>query len=209
MIPKIIHQMWVGPLEMPVREKALVKKLIDQHPDFEHRLWTDETIGEFPTTPKMRELLDHWRKKKEYAFIADAMRQYAVYKYGGFYCDVDMEFREPLTKFAETTDGLFFYHPWEHDISIPNTFFGARPGFEPLLKFYYEAESAYEWWGPEPFGISFKKALGLAPDCEDEVLINKLKQENMLCLSWPDSDKTLFTHLSLYSWSPEYVSQLH
>ena len=40
-IPKIIHQMWIGPHEMP---KDMIQTWIDKNPDWEHILWTEEEI---------------------------------------------------------------------------------------------------------------------------------------------------------------------
>jgi len=42
MIPKTIHQIWVGDFKIPLREQSLIEKLKESHPDYDHIFWTDE-----------------------------------------------------------------------------------------------------------------------------------------------------------------------
>ena len=203
MIEKIIHQVWVGTNPIPKREQECMDALKRMHPDFEYRLWTNEHIPLVETNPNRSKMFKEWSEKKQFAFIADALRLYAVYTFGGFYADVDMVFNETLHSIADTYDGLFFYHPSPNDISLANTFFGAKRLYYPVLHALKEGEIC-EWWGPEPFGIGIKRGLGIPYDCEDDELIERLKQDNVLSLSWPDNDGKMFRHLSLYSWSNHY-----
>jgi hypothetical protein len=41
MIPKILHQIWIGPKPAPTN---LMKTWKDKHPDFEYILWTEQEI---------------------------------------------------------------------------------------------------------------------------------------------------------------------
>ena len=43
-IPKLIHQIWVGPNPIPPKSVEYMKRIKELHPDFEHRLWTDKDI---------------------------------------------------------------------------------------------------------------------------------------------------------------------
>jgi len=86
MIPKIIHYCWLSGGEYP----ALSKKCIDSWkkilPDYEIVLWDmkKDGIGEVPW---VREAFN----AKKYAFAADYVRFFALYKYGGIYLDADVE----------------------------------------------------------------------------------------------------------------------
>ena len=52
MIPKIIHQIWVGEYRIPKREKNLIEEVKQKHPDFEHILWTNDNIPTLPPVLK-------------------------------------------------------------------------------------------------------------------------------------------------------------
>ena len=85
-IPKIIHQIWVGPNEIPVRSIEFMKKIRELHSDFEYRLWNNEDI-----TKDNFINYEYIMKSKSYAQKADIMRYEILYKHGGVYLDVDFE----------------------------------------------------------------------------------------------------------------------
>ena len=41
-IPKIIHQIWIGPKPIPDQYKEFSQKMIEMHPDWEYHLWGHE-----------------------------------------------------------------------------------------------------------------------------------------------------------------------
>jgi len=82
-IPKIIHQIWIGPNRIPIN---MIKTWKDKHPEFEHILWNEEEIKkrnmEFKCQKRINEI-EEWCGK------ADIMRLEILYKYGGIYIDAD------------------------------------------------------------------------------------------------------------------------
>ena len=44
-IPKIIHQIWIGPKKMPIRYKIWMKSWREINPEYEYRFWTDKDIN--------------------------------------------------------------------------------------------------------------------------------------------------------------------
>jgi mannosyltransferase OCH1-like enzyme len=42
MIPKIIHQIWVG--DQSKRPDKLIQTWIDKNPSWQHKLWTDDNL---------------------------------------------------------------------------------------------------------------------------------------------------------------------
>ena len=44
MIPKIIHQFWVGPKPPPMN---LIQTWRDAHPDWVHMLWTNDMLHDY------------------------------------------------------------------------------------------------------------------------------------------------------------------
>ena len=90
MIPKIIHQIWIGPKPRPSKFMDTWK---DKHPDFEYILRTEAEIEKrgivFQTAAKIATI-------KEYCGKADMMRLEILYKYGGIYVDADSICIEPF-----------------------------------------------------------------------------------------------------------------
>lgn len=111
-IPKIIHQIWIGPNKLPEKCIPLIAKMKDMHPEWEHRLWSNEEVfeGEFKDDPFLKE----WKDKinTDYllqpAFIADRVRLLILVKYGGIYVDVDAQsiksFNTVLEKLPSTCE---------------------------------------------------------------------------------------------------------
>lgn len=85
MIPKIIHLCWFGDSTYPVEVKVCLDTWKRILPDYEIRLWdyaTAQSIGS--------NYINEALSVKKWAFAADAVRFYAVYKEGGIYMDSDI-----------------------------------------------------------------------------------------------------------------------
>lgn len=93
-IPKIIHQIWIGPNPCPVQWMDTWKT---NHPDWEYRLWTEENL------PKLRNQ-QQFDAIKSYSGKADILRIEILYDYGGIYLDADSECLHSLD------DSLLRYH---------------------------------------------------------------------------------------------------
>ena len=91
MIPRIIHQIWIGDLPRPVH---MMNTWLNKHPGFEYRLWTDDDLRRI-----------HWECSaqiglcRELCGIADIMRLEILFKYGGVFMDADSICIEPLDDF--------------------------------------------------------------------------------------------------------------
>ena len=80
MIPKTIHQIWIGPKRKPVKWMDTWRR---KNPHMEYMLWTDYSLFSFQD--KFKALI----KRNMYAIVADIMRVEILYKYGGVYVDAD------------------------------------------------------------------------------------------------------------------------
>lgn len=86
MIPKIIHYCWLSEEPFPKDISKYIQTWKKILPDYELRLWNLNTdnIGENLWVRQSFEA-------KKYAFAADYIRIFALYKYGGIYLDTDVE----------------------------------------------------------------------------------------------------------------------
>lgn len=86
MIPQIIHYCWLGEDEYPSLVKKCINSWKKELPDWEFRLWDKNCLTEIDCV-----WVNEAYKAKAYAHASDYIRLYAVYKYGGFYFDSDVE----------------------------------------------------------------------------------------------------------------------
>lgn len=95
-IPKIIHYCWFGGKDMPESAKNCIDSWKKHIPDYELRLWNEETF-DLDMYRFAREAYDN----RKYAFVTDVVRLWAIYNYGGIYMDTDVEIIRPIDKFLK------------------------------------------------------------------------------------------------------------
>ncbi len=136
MIPKIIHYSWFSGEPMPVAILGFIETWKKILPDYELVLWDAEKAKEVDNLFAMEALHEH-----KWAFAADVIRLYAVYKYGGIWLDTDMEvFKsfDPFLKYRmfigkETMAYTQQDGNGRHMIGLTSHCFGAEKG-HPFLK---------------------------------------------------------------------------
>jgi GT2 family glycosyltransferase len=89
-IPKIIHQLWIGPKPMP---KKFMDTWKDKHPGFEYICWTEE---EFRKRNMNFQCVEAIHCMPEINGKADIMRWEILCKYGGIFIDADSICIQPL-----------------------------------------------------------------------------------------------------------------
>lgn len=89
-IPKIIHQLWIGPKPAPIK---LMNSWKEKHPDFEYIFWNEEEINK---RGMIFECQDKINGVDEINGKADIMRWEILYKYGGVFIDADSICIEPI-----------------------------------------------------------------------------------------------------------------
>lgn len=87
MIPKIIHQIWVG--DQSKRPDKLIQTWIDKNPLWQHKLWTDDNLPNLICKKQFDEC-------PSLAGKADILRYQLLYQEGGFFIDADSECVNPL-----------------------------------------------------------------------------------------------------------------
>jgi len=84
MIPKKIHQVWLGDKPLPDHMKEWAEEWKALYPDFEYKLWTSNDFRE-----------NQWTKICEeynmYDYLSDWVRANIIYQEGGIYIDTDVK----------------------------------------------------------------------------------------------------------------------
>lgn len=83
-IPKIIHQIWIGPRLVPMEWISTWKKFCKKY-NWTHYLWTNKEVESFKLINKK-----HFDNAKSWQQKSDILRYEILYKYGGIYLDADM-----------------------------------------------------------------------------------------------------------------------
>lgn len=89
-IPKIIHQLWIGPKQPPIE---LMKTWKEKNTDYEYIHWNEEEFVKRNMTFKCQEKVD---EIEEINGKADILRWEILYKYGGIFLDADSICIEPI-----------------------------------------------------------------------------------------------------------------
>ena len=125
LIPRIFHQIWVGPDPLPDDHARYQKTWLEHHPGWELRFWTDEN---FPDTAELRrpESADRLRAPWE---RGDIFRLEILWQVGGVHVDTDFECLRSIEPLIE--DAELFIGYWKPG-RINGALMGSIPG-HPLL----------------------------------------------------------------------------
>lgn len=180
-IPKIIHQIWVGPKPPPM---DLINTVKEHNPDYEHILWTEEKIEQ------NKHLLRNYHKYKlarppAYNVMSDILRYDIVYHFGGFYMDTDFKFIKGIGDFFFKDNPTFLAFRENNvrygDKFFQNALFAAIPQHPILLGINdgisntsddvfptITREKAFSYFGPAFFTANIKSWLHTQPPEERE-----------------------------------------
>ena len=84
-IPKIIHQIWLGPNKRPdIWMNSWKNDYINKYPEWTYKLWTEKEIDELDLINKKQ-----YNNEKFYNGKSDIARYEILYKFGGIFIDAD------------------------------------------------------------------------------------------------------------------------
>lgn len=130
MIPKIIHQIWVGD------NQKMPKEWMDtwrrQNPTWQYWFWGNFHLSALDW--ECRKQLDKYIEAECWAGVADVMRYEILYRFGGVFTDADSEALKPIPdEWLES--GTFA--AWESETHreglVANGFIGSEPN-SPILR---------------------------------------------------------------------------
>lgn len=94
MIPRVIHYCWFSEDPKPRLVKRCIESWKYYMPDFDIVCWNSKSF-DFNSVKYVKEAYE----KKQWAFVTDYVRFYAVYKMGGIYLDSDVLVKKNLEPF--------------------------------------------------------------------------------------------------------------
>jgi hypothetical protein len=101
LIPKVIHQVWLGTKDLPPAKQYFLDKTKKMYPDYKIKLWREINITKevFPLTYDVIHSLIAFHKTSPYsklATVTDIMRHEILYHEGGFWKDAGMNLLRPV-----------------------------------------------------------------------------------------------------------------
>jgi hypothetical protein len=125
MIPRVIHQIWVGGV-VPERFEEGMRSWVEHHPAWTHQLWTDATDWRWLYNYALyRSAADLVPPDAVGQFKADLIRYELLYTFGGLYADIDTVCLRPMD---DQLDGHDNWAAAEDDHWVGNTYLGAERG---------------------------------------------------------------------------------
>lgn len=132
-IPKIIHQIWIGPKQRPY---VLMDSWVTKNPDFEYILWNEQ---EFLNRGIVFECQKQIDSIEEICGKVDIMRLEILLKYGGIYIDADSICIEPIDTYLMSHTAFAGY---ENETMRPSLVATGTMGFP---KEYPLCRAAIDW----------------------------------------------------------------
>lgn len=120
MIPKKIHYIWLGGKPLPPIFNKCLKSWKKYCPDYEIIRWDESNLN--------LDFCDYCRQaydQKKFAFASDVLRFDVLYKEGGVYVDIDVEFLKPLDELL-TLDSFTGFET--SNMVAPGLIMGTQPG---------------------------------------------------------------------------------
>lgn len=126
-IPKIIHQIWIGPKPEPTKWTNSWRSYCKMYPDWTYKIWKDTDAYEIIANYSPQ-LLAIYNAEPTYYGKADILRLVVIYYFGGVYIDADTVWIKPKSLNPYITNCTFFAgYEREYDNLIANSVFGAVP----------------------------------------------------------------------------------
>ena len=217
MIPKIIHQVWLGPNNIPSRLIKAAKTWQELHPDWDYKLWTEwpsygysDGMHPFPAIENFSNTLSSW------AQCADMLRLELIRRYGGIYVDMDIVAFKPIDDLIDSCELFVSEEPVvskEKDIVyVTNALFGATAS-HPFINYLMRRvqlsskiagyKSAH-FYGPRLFTSAYneldnKKDVSILP----YELYHSLSVQQVLNADMAISPDAYGVHLYELSWSTD------
>ena len=140
MVTKLIHQIWLGS-EVPSKFMSAMADWQLLNEGWHYMLWT-QPLPDLYNQDLYDSAHSYVRPDAVWQMRSDLMRYEILYRYGGFYCDVDTVPHRPL---GDLFDGLDEWAVAEDDTWISNTYLYSEPENLLFLNLTeYQAENA---WG--------------------------------------------------------------
>lgn len=141
MIPKKINYIWLGGKKKKNLTNICINSWREILNDYEIIEWNEDNLNLNQLCAE-NQFLAECRKRKLWAFMADYLRLYILYNFGGIYFDVDVQVLKPFDDFLDNKVFFGYEYFTQDEIDgrkIGTGIIGCEPGNETIkrcLEFY-------------------------------------------------------------------------
>lgn len=202
MIPKIIHQIWIGNKRIPKHISEWMNEIRDAYPDFEYHFWSDYNMPDMPD--QLLSIYNGIADPTKTSAKTDLLRMYVVYKYGGFYLDADCKLIGGFSNMPidlNNDSGFITYNDGYGIGALGCNFFGFSQNNMLLEVLIDGIKSSDQWLGPNYWSNILIKCFGYESTPSYDEFVNSLSNYNVKLIDVADTDKG-FQHIALASWYP-------
>ncbi len=125
---KIIHYCWFGGKPLPQLAKKCLKSWKKYFPDYRIMVWDENTFD-----VNVTEFSKAAYEDKNWAFVSDVARIYAIKNYGGIYFDTDMIVQKNVDDLLSDCEA---FAGWESEFAVAVGAFGASKDHELINKLW-------------------------------------------------------------------------
>jgi inositol phosphorylceramide mannosyltransferase catalytic subunit len=118
-IPRVFHQIWVGPDPLPDGYERHRDSWLRHHPGWDLRLWTEESLPQNARRPEVYERLRNPGER------SDVLRFELLSRFGGVYVDCDFECLRSIEPLLE---GVELFAGYKKPGRTNNAIIGSTPG---------------------------------------------------------------------------------
>lgn len=199
MIPKNIHQIWLGYKKIPKHIREFMGEMKDKHKEYSYYLWSDNNLPDMPEN--LKEIFDSLTHP---AMKSDLLRVYVLYVYGGVYLDVDYKLLTHLDDLNcyNEKDAYIVYqkHPRVEDFYCSIQISSKAGDFVSFM--ISKINEKFMWLGPHWYAECIYEYVGLEKHCNYQDILDRCPEHNLGFIEWEYIDKNVVAHDFLASWYP-------
>lgn len=136
MIPKSLHQIWIGPKPVP---QEWVTGWEKSHPGWNYKLWREDDIETLSWHQPAYDTYQRYIKDERYCGAANVARAQILYEFGGVYIDADMKCLHTLNDAPFMRSRMWVSQSPHNPARTQNGAMAAEAGLE-LMSSYVKAQ---------------------------------------------------------------------
>lgn len=199
MIPKNIHQIWLGEKRIPRHIVDFMVEIRKNHPDYKYFFWTDHNVPEMPE--RLRLVFDSLSHP---AMKSDLLRVYVLSLYGGVYLDADYKLISHLDNlecFGDYDACVVCQNQKDID-NINNSILISSKNGSLIASMLRDIKNRCQWLGPHWYAESLFKFLGIDGRSTYDEIKERCIDKNIFVLDEGYVNDKVAKHNFLASWYP-------
>jgi mannosyltransferase OCH1-like enzyme len=198
MIPKILHNIWLGDKKIPAEFIEYHNNWKILHPEWDYKLWENKDLIDID--PDIKNLIDN---TKIFSSKSNILRIYIIYVYGGIYADMDMDWNKSLNPLLNNLS----FMPKSTLNTYCNAIFGSiknHEWFKLMIDSLKDFVNDPPPWGPELTKKTFLQIM-------DKNIVTLLPRKSFYPYLWneiPQPTKNFPNSYGVHHWNKSWKKEI-